>query len=197
MIRINLLPPEDRPASRSLKLPGARVLVPMGLFLLVAAPIGVAMIAQSREHAALSAVVTEARQESIRLKPQIDRIHRLNRQTQELNHRIDVVAQLDEASTYVVQVLDEISQVLPQHMWLERIEEDERRPRTMILEGYTFTNLAVADLMVRLDKLGLFDDVVLVIIEEEVMDGREVLRFEVEVRLTYSPDKKEPDRERP
>lgn len=189
MIRINLLPPEERPTQRNVKLPASKALIPIALFVLVAAPIGVTMLHQGTTQAKLTSAVEEAREESIRLKPQIDRIHQLNRQTQELNHRIEVVAELDKASTYIVEVLDDVSQVLPKHMWLSRIEEDERRPRTMILEGYTFTNLAVADFMVRLDKLGLFDDVVLVIIEEEVVEGRGALNFEIEVRLRYAEKK--------
>jgi Tfp pilus assembly protein PilN len=189
MIRINLLPPEERPTQRTVKLPASKALIPLALFVLVAAPIGITMLHQGTTSAQLTQAVEEAREESIRLKPQIDRIHQLNRQTQELNHRIDVVAELDQASTYIVEVLDDMSQVMPKHMWLSRLEEDERRPRTMIVEGFTFTNLAVADFMVRLDKLGQFDDVVLVIIEEEVVEGRGVLNFEIEVRLRYAEKK--------
>jgi Tfp pilus assembly protein PilN len=196
MIRINLLPPEDRPASRRVSLPNTSVLLPVALFVMLAAPIGVSMLHQSKKLSGLQHAVAEAKEESIRLKPQIDRIHQLNKQTQELNHRINVVAELDTKSTYVVEILDAISDVMPKHMWLTRIEEDEKRAGTMIVEGVTFTNLAVADLMVRLEKTGYFDDVLLVIIEDESIDGREALRFEVEVRLTYG-EKKEIQREHP
>jgi len=196
MIRINLLPPEDRPASRRITLPSSGLVLPIALFALLAAPIGVTMLHQSKKLSGLQTAVAEAREESIRLKPQIDRIHQLNKQTQELNHRINVVAELDTKSTYVVEVLDAISDVVPKHMWLTRVEEDEKRSNTMAIEGVTFTNLAVADLMVRLEKSGYFDDVLLVIIEDEAIEGRQALRFEVEVRMTYG-EKKEIQREHP
>jgi Tfp pilus assembly protein PilN len=168
----------------------------VGLFALVAAPIAVTSVHQTRTVTALSEAVTDAKSESTRLKPEIERIHRLNQQTQELNHRIGVVEKLGEAGTYYVQVLDDISQILPRHMWLVRLEEDGSRPGIATIEGYTFTNLYVADLMVRLEKLGHFEDVVLVKIERESVEGRDVLQFELEVRLTYDVEK-EGQREHP
>jgi len=197
MIRINLLPPEERPASRSFRIPTkSPALLAIGLFLLVAAPIAVTSVHQSRTTTTLRDAVQEATAEQARLKPQIDQIHRLNQQTRELNHRIGVVAKLDEASTYYVQVLDEMSQILPRHIWLSRFEEDDRRPGVAVIEGFTFTNLYVADLMVRLSKLDYFTDVVLVDIEQEAVEGRDVLNFEIEVNLTYETDRGE-QREHP
>lgn len=191
MIRINLLPAEERPTTRSFQLPKSPALMAVGLFLLVASPIAVTAIKQSSTVSGLREAVAEAKEESERLKPEIDKINRLNQQTRELNHRIGVVKDLDKASTYYVEMLDRLSQMLPKHMWLTKVEEDEARPGVATIQGYTFTNLLVADLMVRLEKAEYFDDVVLVLIERKLIDGREALQFEVETRLTFSTDKEE------
>lgn len=191
MIRINLLPAEERPKARSFELPKSPALVAVGLFLLVASPIAVTAIKQDSTVSGLREAVAEAKEESARLKPEIDKINRLNQQTRELNHRIEVVKDLDKASTYYVEMLDKLSQMLPKHMWLTKVEEDENRPGVATVQGYTFTNLLVADLMVRLDKAEYFDDIVLVLIERKLVDGREALQFEVETRLTFSTDKEE------
>jgi Tfp pilus assembly protein PilN len=191
MIRINLLPAEERPTTRSFSLPKSPVMLAVGLFLLVASPIAVTAIKQQSTVSGLREAVTEAKEESERLKPEIEKINRLNQQTRELNHRIRVVSDLDKGSTYYVEMLDQLSQMLPKHMWLTKVEEDESRPGVATIEGYTFTNLLVADLMVRLEKAGYFDDVVLVVIERKLIEGREALQFEIEARLTFSTDKEE------
>ena len=186
MIRINLLPAEERTTTRSFQLPKSPALVAVGLFLLIASPIAVTAIKQGTTLTGLQEAVAEAKAESIRLQPEIDKINRLNQQTRELNHRIEVVQDLDKASTYYVEMLDKLSQILPKHMWLTKVEEDEGRPGVATVQGYTFTNLLVADLMVRLEKAQHFDDVVLVVIERKLIEGREALEFEIEARLTYS-----------
>ena len=185
MIRINLLPPEERPASRRVRVPRSPALLAIGLFALMAAPIAVTTVQQNVMAKSLKSAIVDAKAEQARLKPEIERLHQLQQQTRELNHRIGVVAKLDAASTYYVEVLDCISQILPQHMWLSALTEDPNRPGIATIEGYSFTNLQVADLMVRLEKIGLFSDVVLVRIERKPVEGREVLNFHLEVRLTY------------
>jgi Tfp pilus assembly protein PilN len=190
MIRINLLPQDERPTSHGIRLPKAQMLVPVALFLLVALPIAVTTMSQARTESSLKTSITEVEKERARLKPEIERMHRLNQQTQELNHRIEVVADLDEASTYYVEMLDDLSQILPQHMWLTKVEEDTARSVAMI-EGYTFTNLLVADLMVRLDKVGHFSNVVLIEINRSNVEGRDVLKFQLEVQMTPNADKEE------
>jgi Tfp pilus assembly protein PilN len=168
----------------------------VGLFLLVASPIAVTALRQQAAVSGLRGAVAEAKEESERLKPEIEKINRLNQQTRELNHRIQVVSDLDKGSTYYVEMLDQLSQMLPKHMWLTKVEEDENRPGVATIEGYTFTNLLVADLMVRLEKAGYFDDVVLVLIERKLIEGREALQFQIEARLTFSTGK-EASRELP
>ena len=191
MIRINLLPAEERTKTRSFQLPKSPALVAVALFLLLASPIAVTAIKQGTTVSGLRDAVAEAKAESERLKPEIDKINRLNQQTRELNHRIGVIQELDQASTYYVEMLDKLSQIIPKHMWLTKVAEDSGRPGVATVQGFTFTNLLVADLMVRLEKAGYFDDVVLVLIEQKLIDGREALQFEVEARLTYSTDKEE------
>lgn len=186
MIRINLLPPEERPVTRSIKLPKSPAMLAVGFFLLLALPIAVTSINQATTRSGLQGAIVEAEAERTRLKPEIDRLHRLNKQTTELNHRIRVVTDLDKRSTYYVQVLDDLSQILPRHTWLTRIEEDQTRTQVATIEGYSFTNLQVADLMVRLEKLPHFENIVLVSIERKGIEGRDVLNFKVEVGLTYS-----------
>jgi Tfp pilus assembly protein PilN len=181
MIRINLLPPEERPVQRSYSLPRAPVFIAVGLFLLVAAPIGTTAYRQDSSLQALTESIGEARAESARLKPQIDRVHRLNRESQELSHRIRVVKDLDKASTFYVEMLDELSKLLPKHMWLVRFDEQPGNRASVI--GVTFSNLIVADMMVRLDRSDHFQSVELVKIERDSLLGRSVLVFQLTVRL--------------
>jgi Tfp pilus assembly protein PilN len=181
MIRINLLPQEERPVRRTYNLQIAPVFLSIGLFLLVAAPIGTTMYRQAATNRMLTESIAEAKAEGARLRPQIERVQRLNRESQELSHRIRVVEDLDKANTFYVEMLDELSRELPRHMWLVRFEERGTDGARMV--GLTFSNLIVADLMVRLEKSGHFTNVELVRIERDSLFGRSVLVFELNARL--------------
>jgi Tfp pilus assembly protein PilN len=181
MIRINLLPQEERPVRRTYNLQIAPVFLSIGLFLLVAAPIGTTMYRQAATNRMLTESIAEAKSEGARLRPQIERVQRLNRESQELSHRILVVEDLDKANTFYVEMLDDLSRELPRHMWLVRFEEQGTDGARMV--GLTFSNLIVADLMVRLEKSGHFTNVELVKIERDSLFGRSVLVFELNVRL--------------
>jgi Tfp pilus assembly protein PilN len=166
VIRVNLLPVEERvPEPKvSLKVPRARVWVTAVLAAAILVPIGGLYLMQQVKIAGLKADIQQAEVEHRRLKPQIDRINQLMLQREELNRSLAVIQTLTRERYVSVEVLDELSAIVPDYLWFTRIQEI-RRGRVE-LDGMTFSNLMVAELMRRMEESDLFTGVTITISEK-------------------------------
>lgn len=166
MIRVNLLPVEERvpePAV-SFKVPRARIWVTGVVAAALLVPIGGLYLMQRVKIASLQADIQQAQVEHRRLKPQIDRIKELMAQRGELNRSLAVIQSLTRERYDAVQLMDEIASLVPDYLWFTKVNEVRRGQ--VELEGMTFSNLMVAELMRRLEESDLFDNVAIVISEK-------------------------------
>lgn len=183
MIRINLLPQEERvQRKKSLALPAVGMVVPfVGVGLFVALLAGVTLMEQ-KKISGLKGDIARAEDEARRLKPQIDRVNELTKRREELNTRLQIISDLDKGRFHSVRLVDEVAQQLPQYLWMNSVR-DQGGSRVQI-EGVTFSNLVVADLMNRLEGSDLFEKVDLVVTEKGAIDGRDVTKFTVTADIT-------------
>lgn len=182
MIRINLLPQEERVVRRRVALPRVGAVVPwlvLGLF--IAAIVALTAVERARI-SGLKRDIARAEEEARRLKPQIDKVNELTRKREELNTRLQVIQDLDKGRFHSVRLMDEMAQDLPQYLWLTAVR-DQGGSR-LSLDGVTFSNLVVADLMMRLDRSPMFQNVDLVITEKGAIEGRQVTKFTVTADIT-------------
>lgn len=178
MIRINLLPKEERAKRHTLptiRLPRVGAVAPF----VALAGLGLAIVTvatvQSRQVAKLQHDVDEARAETERYKPQLEKIREITQKREEVRARLDIIARLDRDRYYRVQLLDEISQSLPENMWLSEFTElDERRFK---LDGVTFSNFIVARFMESLESSAHWQQVDLDITQKGEMEELEVVKF--------------------
>jgi type IV pilus assembly protein PilN len=190
MIRINLLPQEERVQKKKLALPGVATVAPIavvGLFL--AAVVGITVMERSKI-ASLKRDIARAEEEARRLKPQIDKVNELTRQREELNTRLQIIQDLDQGRFHTVRVLDGVASDIPGYLWLTAMRDQGGSKLT--LEGVTFSNLVVADLMMRLDRSELFDNVDLVVTQKGSIDARSVTKFTVTAGITPGATAKPP-----
>jgi type IV pilus assembly protein PilN len=181
MIRINLLPQEERAARRKLVLPGMTTVVPLvavGLF--VGAIVAVTAMERARI-AGLKKDIARAEEEARRLKPQIDRVNELTRRREELNTRLEVIQDLDKGRFQTVRLMDEVARDLPGYLWLTALKDQAGQKVTV--EGVTFSNLVVADLMMRLDRSELFQNIDLVVTQKGNIQSRPVTKFTVTAEI--------------
>jgi len=157
MIRINLLPQEEIPVQRTIRLPRVGSLAPLAIGLIFVVTLASISFVQGRKVASLTATIAEEEAESRRLAPEIAKIKRLNRQRQDLNDRLDVIARLDRDRYFRVHLLDELNRSLPEHMWLTRFE-DVGGDRYSV-EGVTFSNFLVSDFLQNLGNSPFFTSV--------------------------------------
>ena len=185
MIRINLLPRDERQVRRKIVLPNLGAMVPVFALLAVAGLLVAFSVIQAMQVARLKADIAHAREEAEKLRPQIQTIQELTQKREELTRRLNVIASLDKNRLWRVKLVDELSRCVPEHLWLSNYEEIG--PDQVKIEGVTFSNLLVADFMSRLEASPLYGDIDLVVAEKGQIDQRNVVKFTITAKMTFQP----------
>lgn len=184
MIRINLLPSEDRKTKRTISLPsisgGAVVWMSAAFVVYVAALFGIWAL-QGRTISDYESKITEAKEESARLAPQLAKIRKLTQEREEVNRRLNVIASLDRDRYVRVRLMNDLSMDLPTNCWFTNLIEQGGSRITV--DGVTFSNYIIADLMNNMEKSERFGEVALVIAEEGKIEEHKVLKFTLNSKL--------------
>jgi Tfp pilus assembly protein PilN len=186
MIRINLMPLEER--SQKARRPQAAKKSTGGLLLPLAIVAGVlvgivgTVVQQQAQIHVLMADVARVEQESKALAPQIAMVDRLTRERADLDLRLSLIDRLSQGRFESVRMVDELDRAVPEHMWLTAMVPNGNDQ--LSIEGVTFSNLIIADLMIRLDRSPLFSNVALGNASHGVMDQRDVVQFKLTMNLT-------------
>jgi Tfp pilus assembly protein PilN len=188
MIRINLMPIEERTHKvRKVKAGGAKasaggLLLPLAILAgVVVLIVGVAVHQQTQVHM-LAAEVAQVEKDSRALAPQIALVERLSRERTDLDLRLSLIDRLSRGRFDSVRLMDELDRAVPDHMWLASMITNGNDGIT--LEGVTFSNLIIADLMIRLDRSPLFANVALGQASRGIIDEREVVQFQLTMNVT-------------
>ena len=181
MIRINLLPQEERAQKRKMALPRVGAIVPfVAMALFLGGIVAVTAMERSRI-AGLKRDIARAEEEARRLKPQIEKVNELTRKREELNTRLQIIQDLDKGRFHSVRLMDEVAQNIPQYLWVTNFKD--QGGNKVQVEGVTFSNLVVADLMMRLEKSSIFQNADLVITEKGTIESRQVTKFSVTAEI--------------
>jgi type IV pilus assembly protein PilN len=175
MIRINLLPKEEIPRTRTIKMPEVGAFVPVAIAAAVVFLCVGMSVVQGRSLSKLDSDVAELRSESQRLAPQIARIKQLQREREQLDRRLDVITSLDAERYFRVHLMSELARRIPENTWLDRVEEVS--PGRYEIEGMTFSNFLVADFLRNLDESDYYHSMDLVSIERGAIEEVNVLNF--------------------
>ena len=185
MIRINLLPREDVPVQRSLRLPDLGTFAPLVMVVIAVGVVAILGLYQGQKIANLEQTIAEEEAESRRLAPEIAKIKRLDQQRQSLNQRLEVISSLDRDRYFRVHLLDELNRALPDHLWIERFEDQGGDLYAM--EGVTFSNFLVSDLLQNLDRSPYFTGITLEIAEKGQIDDVNVVKFTIKAHALRQP----------
>jgi Tfp pilus assembly protein PilN len=175
MIRINLLPAEQKTRTRTIKLPKVGNFALLGAVGGVVALLLVTFLVQGVRTRSLKSKIAEAKTQAAQLRPQIEQIERLTAERKELDTHLKVIRELEKDRTFEVMLLDELNKRVPDHLWLTTYSRIDSVG--VSIEGVTFSNLIVADLMTRLERSVLYDNVDLTIAERGMIEDRDVVRF--------------------
>jgi type IV pilus assembly protein PilN len=184
MIRINLLPREDVPTQRSLKLPELSSFAPLVLVVIAIGVMATVGLYQTQKIASIEGIIASAEAESRRLAPEIAKIKRLDQQRASLNQRLEVISALDRDRYFRVHLMDELNRALPEHLWLTRWED--LGGDSYALEGVTFSNFLISDLMQNLVRSPYFTGVDLQVAEKGKIEDVNVVKFKIQTRAVRS-----------
>lgn len=186
MIRINLLPREEVPKQRQLKLPELSHFAPLVLVVVALGAMTVLGLYQGQKMKALEETIAAEEAESRRLAPEIAKIKRLDEQRASLNQRLTVIGELDRDRYFRVHLLDELNRALPEHLWLTRCED--RGGDLYDLEGVTFSNFLVSDFLQNLARSPYFTAMNLEVAERGAIDQVNVVKFKMQAQALRSPE---------
>jgi len=175
MVRINLLPPEERIDRNKAALERIRDNAP---YLVAMTAILVFAIFGSIQEMSIRTVQAEIQQleaESNAIRPQLAKVRKLEAEKAELLRRLDLIRSLDRDRLFRVKLLDAINRRIPEYMWLTSLTESGGSSLT--IEGVTFSNLVVAELMNRLESSVLFSDVDLEVAQRGTIEDQHVVHF--------------------
>ena len=180
MIRINLLPEEEKVKRREFRLPEMSTvyLVATAVIFLVAI-FAIAFMQQHKVNT-LNDKINVAQEESKKLAPQLAKIKQITKEREEVDRRLNLIANLDMNRYFRVKLLNDISFNLPSNCWLTEIVENG--PNNFDIDGIAFSNYTVADMITNLQESPLFTLVDLRIAEKGTINNKEVMKF----RLTAS-----------
>ena len=185
MIRINLLavdrPPPGRRFRFDLRLGDSTTLL-SGLILLVAVGlIGLQFFAVRAESRALDDELTAARQEYQRLQELSERVQQFQDRREQLQLRVVLIENLRRDQVGPVQMLDQVSQNLPDSLWLTELRQEGN---ALVILGRAMTLTALSDFVANLELSGYFIPPV-DLIDSQLEDQAEgqVVRFEVRAQF--------------
>ena len=183
MIRINLLPREEKGARRApVAFKAGDLVVPLAAIVAAGLIVAGTAMSQHTRTSALKKSIAEVEAQSRSLAPQIERVNRLAQERAELDLRVGIITKLEKGRTQSVRLMDELARCIPDHLWLASI--DEGNGTQLRLEGSTLSNLVVSDLMSRLDRSPMFANVELEVAEQVVVDKRDIVKFRVACQVT-------------
>jgi type IV pilus assembly protein PilN len=183
MIRINLLPGEERrqrKAAAAVKT--GDLVIPIAMLVAAVLIVTGTALSQRTRAEALARSIADVEAQSRVLAPQIERVNRLAQERAELDLRLGIIGRLQKGRTQSVRLMDELARCIPEHLWLSGVKQEGGS--TLSLEGTTFSNLVVSDLMSRLERSPLFAGVELNVAEHAMVSGLDVVRFRVSCQVT-------------
>ncbi len=175
MIRINLLPPEERVKKRELHLPHmSTIYLVAGIVVFFGSVFSVSLI-QSHKVRELEKKIATATEESKKLAPQLAKIKQITKEREEVDRRLALITSLDRNRYFRVKLLNDIGFQLPVNCWLTDITE--LSPNTFTIDGIAFSNYTIADMITNLESSPVFTQIDLKISEKGEIDEREVMKF--------------------
>lgn len=177
MIKINLLPRDERIKRREFKLPQMSTIYMVGGVGIFVAAILFSGIMQQHKVRTLEGKIAAANEESKRLAPQLAKIKEITKEREEVDRRLGIIASLDRYRYFRVKLMNDLSFNLPVNCWLTEINEMSQN--TFKIDGVAFSNYTVADIMTNLETSPAVTRVDLKVAEKGKINDREVMKFKL------------------
>ncbi|OEU64425.1 MAG: hypothetical protein BA870_00355 [Desulfuromonadales bacterium C00003094] len=180
MIRINLLP--VRAAQKKARMQGQLVVLVLSLVVTclicggLYTSVAVKISAEKKE-------IAQIDKEIKRLKKTLGEVAQFKKLQKEFQGKLDVLAKLKEKKTGPVYLLDELSRVLPDKLWLSSVKESGGR---VSIKGVGLNEETVARFMRDLEASPYYQQIELKVTEQTKQGGLKLQKFDISCRAETS-----------
>jgi type IV pilus assembly protein PilN len=179
MIRINLLPKEEKPSKEAMTWNSIFIWSLIAAGIVIIAGVGFHIFHRYEIDAMRSEIATlTAEQDQYRSQAAV--VNDLTQKRKLIAERLDVIETLDKNRSARVKLLDEIARSVPQYVWLTSLEEASG---VLTVKGVAFSNLAISQFMDLLEDKDHISIVELRVIRRDEVEDQPVLTFELDCAI--------------
>jgi len=179
MVKINLLPVRATAKLESLK---AQAMIAVLMLIVLLAIIGYLHMSISGKIDDLSADMRKTQSELDRLNKIKAKVDKFKADSKMLEKKLNVIKKLNMGRTDAVKLMDELSNVLPDKLWLESLGENKGG---LTVRGLAMDHDAVAIFMTNMEKSDYFHEVKLKSTSKKKVAGEDIHQFSLSV--IYKP----------
>ena len=176
MIEINLLPVREARKKETLRFQLSIFVLTLLLSFMVIAYL---KWNADRREKYVDTQLKAVQEEILKLNKVVGEIDRLKKQRAKLQQKLAVIKKLEQGRLGAVYVLDELSEKIPEKMWIEKLD---RAGNQVKIEGVALDNETIANFMTLLERSKYFAGVELEVTEQFRSEGFKLKKF----RLTCS-----------
>jgi type IV pilus assembly protein PilN len=193
MVRINLIPKEEKVRGRPGGMPRPTIKMPTGIenyvgiivLVLVIAVLGFLHIRQRRTIGRLQVNIEETRRELRKLDEVVKLVKELDKKRKDLDARIEIIRGLNRGRYEKAKLMYKLSYLLPDYCWLQNLEV---KGTSIAIKGITFSNQVISDLMRKLQNDRTFTAVELKNIVGKDIDKHSVMEFDLMTGISSVSD---------
>lgn len=177
MIRINLLPVKAAQKKEQAR----NQIIVAGAFLLVTCGVCYFLYDNLQgQIAQLDATISRTRTEIKNLEKKIGEVNKYKKLQEDLQNKLNVLADLKESKAGPVHLMDELIEALPDKLWVNQLVQ---KGDSISLAGVGLTEDDVATFMTRLEASPYYRNVELKVTKQKVQDGLRLQNFELSCRM--------------
>lgn len=184
MIRINLLPSEQKKEARAL---GDLIVGGLVIFAVIVSILAL--------HLYQAKALRDVNKETLRVEKRIkeledvkEKVEAFKAKNAELERRIKLIQLLEQNRAAQLYVMESLAEAIPQRAWIDKFTETGDKAK---VEGIAWNEFTVSDFMKSLKSSNYFKDVELVSIQKKEMQKLPLRSFVIESNLNYSGKVKE------
>ncbi len=181
MIRINLLPVRAIKKKETIRFQISVFFMSILLCLVICFYVNFTL---KREIDNLNYQINASREELVRLKKMIGEVSKFENEQKILKEKINIIDNLEKDRDVSVHLLDELTQIIPQRVWIDSFKQTEN---TIDIEGVAVDNQTIADFMARMEASQYFKGVELIVTQQVEQKNLKLKKFVIRCQVEVPP----------